>query len=303
MGGTSSSTQQSSSSVAPYSAAAGPMNGILGSLGSLSSSAGSLTPTESGAINQVISNSNGTPDYSTAINSGTAGLLNGGGANANNGAITQNLANYTSNIGSTANGSNIGANSALQSQLNAINTGVTHSVNSQFAAAGRDGSPANSMALGMGIAQGDAPVIANQYNTDVANQQAAAGNLYNAGNSTYGLLNSNQTQANTNFQNGVASIGNGLTAENAAPTAAINAAAQQFGIPASQLTTLLGSISPVAAQFGTQSGTSSGTQTMSPIQQLAMLMQGAGSLIPKQNISFGSGPITLGGPNGPTPFS
>lgn len=288
MGGTSSTTQQSSSSLAPYSAASGSMNGILGSLGNLSTSAGSLTPTESSAINQVIGNANSTPNYSTAINTGTAGLLNGGGANNNNGAITQNLANYTSNIGSTANGSNIGANSALQPQLDAINTGVTNSVNSQFAAAGRDGSPANSMALGMGIAQGDAPVIANQYNTDVANQQAAASNLYNAGNSTYGMLNANQNQANTNFTNGVASIGNGVTAENAAPTAAINAAAQQFNIPASQLTTLLGSISPVAAQFGTQSGTSSGTSTMSPTQQIAMLTQAAGSLIPKGSISFGS---------------
>lgn len=283
MGGTSSTTQQSSSSLAPYSPATGSMNGILGSLGSMAGSAGTLNPTESGAINQVIQNSNGTPNYSAPINSGTYGLLSGGGANNNNGAITQNLANYTSNIGSTANGSNIGGNTALQPQLAQIATDTTNDVNSQFAAAGRDGSPANSMALGRGIAAGEAPVIASQYNTDVANQQAAAGNLYAAGNSTYGMLNNNQTQANTNFQNGVASIGSGVTAENAAPTAAINAAAMQFGIPASQLTTLLGSISPVAAQFGTQSGQSSGTQTMSPTQQIAMLSQAAGSLFGAQN--------------------
>jgi hypothetical protein len=288
MGGTSTSSQTQSSSLAPYSPASTGMNGILGSLSGMAPSAGTLSPTESGAINQVISNSNGTPNYSAPINTGTLGLLNGGGANNNNGAISSNLGTLNSELGATASGANIGANSALTPELNAINTGVTNQVNSQFAAAGRQDSPANLMALGMGIAQGDAPVIANQYNQDVSNQMNAANDLYGAGNTTYGILNANQANANTNFENGVGAVSGGLNAENAAPTAAINAATQQFNIPASQLQTLLGSISPVAAQFGTQSAQSNGSQTMSGIQQAAMLMQGIGSMIPKGNITFGS---------------
>ncbi len=282
------------------------MNGILGSLGNIAPSAGTLNPTESGAINQVIGNANGTPNYSAPIQSGTMGLLNGGGATQYDPAITANLNTLASGIlGQTASGSNIGANSALQPQLAGIANDVTNQVNGSFAAAGRDGSPGNSQALGRGIAQGEAPVIANQFNTDTSNALNAANTLYGAGNQTYGMLNGNQAQANTNFTNGVGGVSAGLNAENAAPTAAINAAAQQFGIPASQLTTLLGAISPVAAQFGTQSGTSTGNTTnqMSGAQQFATILQGIGSLVPKGNISFGAGPVTLGGPNGPTPFS
>lgn len=272
MGGTSTSSQTSSNTLAPYSAASGPMNGILGSLGNLSSSAGSLNPTESGAINKVIGNANGQPNYNPAITSGTLGLLNGGGATANNGAISSNLTNLQNGIvGQTASGANIGGNSALKPQLDQIATDTTNNINSNWAAAGRDGSPGNAQALGRGIAAGEAPVIANQYNTDTSNALNSANTLYGAGNTTYGMLNQNQAAANENFTNGIGAVSSGLTAENAAPTAAINAAAQQFNIPASQLTTLLGSISPVAAQFGTQNGTASGTQTMSPAQQFALM--------------------------------
>jgi hypothetical protein len=288
MGGTSSSSQTQSSSLAPYSAASTGMNGILGSLSAMAPSAGSLNPTQSGAINQVIANSNGQPNYSSPINSGTMGLLNGGGANNNNPAITNNLTNYQGLLGSTASGSNMGQNSALQPQLNQIATDVTNQTNGAWAAAGRDGSPGNTQALARGIAAGQAPVIANQYNVDNTNRLNAAGSLYGAGNTTYGMLNQNQAAANQNFQNGVGSVSAGLNAQNAAPTAAINAAAQQFNIPVSQLQTLLGSISPIAAQFGTQSGQSNGSQTMSGAQQFGTIAQGIGSLWPKGNISFGA---------------
>jgi hypothetical protein len=277
--GTSTSSQTQQSQLSPYDPAASGMNGILGSLSSMAPGAASLNPTQSGAINQVISNSNGQPDYSAPIQSGTLGLLNGGGANNNNGAITDNLAGYKGLLQSTANGSNMGQNSALKPQLDQIATDVTNSTNGAWAAAGRDGSPGNAQALARGIAAGQAPVIANQYNVDNTNRLNAAGSLYGAGNQTYGMLNNNQQTANQNFTNGIGSVSAGLNAQNAAPTAALNAAGQQFGIPASQLQTLLGSISPVAAQFGQQNGSASGSQTLSPIQQMAMLMQGAGSMM------------------------
>lgn len=290
MGGTSTSSQTQSSSLAPYSAASTGLNGILGQLSAQAPAAGSLNPTESGAINQVISNANGTPNYSAPIASGTLGLLNGGGATANNGAISSNLTNAQNGIlGTTASGANIGSNPALKAQLDQIAADTTNQVNGQWAASGRSGSPGNAMALGRGIAAGEAPVIAAQYNTDTGNALGAASTLYNAANTSYGMLNNANGVANQNFTNGIGSVGAGLTAENAAPTAAINAAAQQFNIPVSQLQTLLGSISPVAAQFGTQSGTSNGTSTMSGAQQFGLLAQGIGAMMPKGNISFGGG--------------
>lgn len=288
MSGTSSSNQTQSSSLAPYSPASSTITGLLGSAGNLATSAGTLNGGQSAALGTITANANATPSNVGAINTGVTGLLNGGGANNNNGAISKNLTTAQNGIlGTTASGANIGANSALQPQLSTIANDVTNQVDGQFAAAGRDGSPGNSQALARGIAQGEAPVIANQYNTDTANALGAAGTLYNAGNTTYGMLNANQNQANTNFTNGIGAAANGVTAENAAPSAALTAASAQFGIPASQLQTLLGTVSPVAQAFGTQNGTASGTQTMSQAQQFALLASGLGSLMPKGPVSFG----------------
>lgn len=292
MGGTSKSSQTQTSTLAPYDPAAGSLNGILGSLGEMVPGAGTLSSGEQGAIDQVIKNANGTPDYSQPINSGVTGLLNGGGATKYDPQITANLDTLKNGIlGQTASGANIGQNPALKAQLDQIATDVTNQTNGAWAAAGRDGSPGNSQALARGIASGVAPVLAQQYNTDVNNALGAATTLYGAGNTTYGLLNGNQNQANTNFTNGIGAVSAGLNAENAAPTAAINAMAQQFNIPASRLTTLLGTISPVAAQFGTQTGHSEGTSMMSGAQQFGLLAQGATNLMklwPTAGISFGA---------------
>lgn len=289
MGGTSTSNQQSQSQLTPYSPATGTMNGLLGSIGSLAGSAGSLNSGQSDAINKVIANANGTPNFQPQINSGTYGLLNGGGAQSNDGAIKSNLGNYTAGMSTYTDPNYSTINSApVRAALDQVASDTTNSVNSGWAAAGRDGSPGNAQALGRGIASAEAPLILNQANQDVATRTGALNSTYGAGNTTYGMLNDTQSNANTNFTNGIGSIGAGVTAENAAPTAEINAASQMFGIPASQLTTLLGAVSPVAAQFGTQTAQQQGSQTMSPIQQFAMMAQGIGNLMPKGPISFGS---------------
>jgi hypothetical protein len=287
MGGTSKTEQTQSAQLAPYDPAKGGLDGLLGSITGMIPSAGSVSPTQQGAINQIVSNSNSTPNYSAPIASGTFGLLNGGGANNNNPAIESNLADYFKRLSGTADGSNMGANSALKPQLDQITTDVTNQVNGAWAASGRDGSPGNFQALGRGIASGVAPVIAAQYNTDADRAMNAATALYNGGNSTYGMLNANQAQANQNFTNGIGAVSAGVAANNAAPNATLEAAAKQFGIPASQLVTLLGAISPVAATFGKQTGQSQGESQMSGAQQFATIASGIGSLWPKGNISFG----------------
>lgn len=289
MGGTSTSKQTQSSTLSPYDPANPSLQGLLGGINSLVPQAGTLSSGQQGAIDKVISNSNGQPNYNPAINSGTMGLLNGGGAQANDTGIKSNLSTLQNGIlGQTASGANIGNNPALKAQIDQITTDATNQTNGAWAAAGRDGSPGNAQALGRGIASGVAPVLAQQYNTDTSNALNAATSLYGAGNTTYGLLNGNQNQANQNFTNGVGAVSAGLNAQNAAPTAAINAMAQQFNIPASQLQTLLGMVSPVAAQFGTQNGQSTGENTMSGAQQFATIASGIGSMMPKGPISFGA---------------
>lgn len=289
MGGTSSTSQTSSQSLAPYAPATGSMNSILGSLGNLAPGAGSLNPAQSDALGKVISNANGTPNFQPQINAGNYGLLNGGGAQNNDGAIKSNLGGYTAGMSTYTDPNYSTVNSApVRAALDQVATDTTNNVNGSFAASGRDGSPGNTQALARGIASGEAPIILNQANQDTATRTGALNSVYGAGNTTYGILNGNQGTANTNFTNGIGSIGAGVTAENAAPTAEVNAASQYFNIPASQLQTLLSSISPAAAQFGTQSGQSQGTQQMSGAQQFATIASGIGSLWPKGNISFGA---------------
>jgi len=277
MGGTSTSSQTSTSQTAPWSTATPALNGILGGINALTPSAG-LNATEQGAINQLVSNAQSGNPYAGAIGSAATGLLGGGGANANNPAIAQNLSAYQSALAPYADGSMIGNNTALQSQLGTAASDATNQINSAFAAAGRDGSPGNSQALARGIMQAEAPVIAGQYNQDVSNQLNAANALYGAGNSTYGLLNADQTAANTNLQDGANLAATALQAQNYAPNAVLSAEQQAFNIPASNYTTLLGAVSPVAQAFGTTNGSGTATQTASPIQDFATLMSGLGSL-------------------------
>lgn len=288
MGGTSKTSQTQTSQLAPYDPANPALQGILSGVSNLVPQAG-LSGAASGALNTIENNANTAQNtFSPSITSGTVGLLNGGGATNNDGAIKQNLGMLNSGIvGQTASGANIGNNTALKGQLDAAAADVTNNVNSQWAAAGRDGSPGNAQALARGITTAQAPIIASQYNTDTTNALNAANTMYGAGNTTYGLLNANNAQANANFTNGVGTAGNALDASNYGANATLQAEAQRFGIPAGQYQTLLGSIAPIAAQFGTNTGTSNGTSTMSGAQQFATIAGGIGSLWPKGNITFG----------------
>lgn len=289
MGGTSTSTQNQSSTNTGYAPAMTGVNGILGGINSLIPGAGSLTSAQQGAINTLTANGQaGDPNAAGSV-AGVKGLLSGGGANDNNGAISQNLTNYQGLLQPTASGANIGANSALKPLLAQNASDITNQVNSQFAAAGRDGSPDNLMALGRGIQAANAPVLQSQYNTDVANQQAAAGNLYNAGNTTYGMLNQNNAAANSNIATGIQASPTAYNSTNAGANNVLQAQSMLYGIPLSQLTSALGAVSPVAQAFGTQTGTGSGSNTMSGAQQFATIAGGIGSMIPKNPLTFNFG--------------
>ncbi|WP_315729042.1 tail fiber domain-containing protein [Bradyrhizobium sp. SZCCHNS2015] len=278
MGGTSKTTQTQTSQLSPYEPAAGTLNGILGNLSTIAGGVGTTPNTaQTSAINQLSANGTAGSPFTSALTSGALGLLNGGGATANDAAITNNLNDYKGLLTSTANGSEIGANSALKPQLDQITHDVTDQVNGAWAAAGRDGSPGNAQALGRGIAAGVAPVIAAQYNTDKTNQLNAASSLYNAGNTTYGILNGNNATANGNITAGTNVASAALNNENWGANTTLAAEAQRSGIPLDQYKTLLGMVSPVAATFGTQNGTATGTSEMSGLQQMAMLGQGLGS--------------------------
>lgn len=278
MGGQSSSTQTQQSQTAPWEAAQPMLKSILGQLGTGLGNT-SLTGAENSAIDTLRSNAaNGNP-YAGQIGGYAQSLLNGGGADAQAGNLRGNLDAFRGQLTPYASGSMIGNNPALVSQLAQIRDDVANSVNGQFAAAGRDFSGANQMAYGRGVAAAQAPVIAAQYNQDVANQIAAANALYNAGNTTAGALSGLQQNYLANQGQGVAAAQSALDAQNYGANATLAAEAQRRGIPVQALG-LLANIGVPIAGLGTQaSGTTTGTQQMSGADQFGKIAGGIGNLL------------------------
>ena len=278
MGGTSTSTQTQQSQTAPWAAAQPMLQDMLGQIGTGLGNTG-LTSAESSALDTLQNNAAQGNPYAGQIGSYAQSLLSGGGATAQAGNVQDNLASYQNWLTPYANGSMIGNNPALMAQLAQIQSDVGNSVNSQFAAAGRDFSGANQMALGRGIAAAEAPVIAAQYNQDVANQMAAANALYGAGNTTANTLAQMQQNYLSNQGQGVTAAQSALDAQNYGANATLAEEAQRRGIPVQALG-MLAQIGLPIAQLGSESsGTSTSTQQKSWIDQFATLAGGIGSLM------------------------
>ena len=277
MGGQSTTSQTQQSTTAPWQAAQPDLTSILGQLNPLIQNSG-LTPTESGAIGQLSQNAAQGNPFTGQITGLANNLLNGGSATAQAPNLQSGLSSLQSQLTPFANGSQVGNDPALQAQLAQIASDTTNQVNGQFAAAGREFSGANQQALARGIAQGEAPVIASQYNQDVANQMNAANSLFNAQNTTNGALSGLNQQALANQLQGVSSTQDALNAQNYAPQQQLALAQLAQSIPAQNLQLLAQIGVPVAGLGSQTSGTTQGTQDLSGAQQFGTIASGLGSL-------------------------
>ncbi|HXH43606.1 MAG TPA: tail fiber domain-containing protein [Bradyrhizobium sp.] len=278
MGGQSTSTQTMQSQSAPWVAAQPALQAMLGQVSAGLNNTG-LTSAESSALDTLKNNAAAGNPYAGQIAGYAQSLLSGGGATAQSGNVQDNLASYRSSLTPYANGSMVGNNPALMAQLAQIRSDVGDSVNSQFAAAGRDFSGANLMAYGRGVTAAQAPVIAAQYNQDVANQLAASGALYNAGNTTANTLAQMQQSDLSNRGQGIAAAQAALDAQNYGANATLAAEAQRRGIPVQALS-LLAQIGVPIAQLGQQgNSTTTGTQQKSGVEQFATIASGISGLV------------------------
>lgn len=292
MGGESSTSQTQQSTTAPWTAAQPTLQGILGQLGTGLNNTG-VTGAENSALNTVQGNSNAfSGQYAPLMGANAMELLNGGGALNQTGAINQNYKDYYAATNPLASNTNYNPydTPGFKDAINTATSDITNGVNGSFAAAGRDFSGANSQALGRGLTQGLAPTISSQYNANVANQQGAAGNLYNAGNTNAGLLAGLQQQSLANKQQGATAATQALDAQNAGANATLQAEAQRRGIPVQALGLLAQIGIPIAGLGGQSSGQSQGTQQMSGAQQFGQIAGGLGSLFG----GAGSGGSTVG---------
>jgi hypothetical protein len=290
MGGQSSSTQQQSSTTAPWQPAQGAITGILGQLNGLLPQTG-ITGAQTNALNTIEQNGSNVGQYAPAVQNYTSSLLNGGGATDQAGNINNAYQQYQAQTQPLASNTDYNPYNTpgFKDAINTATSDITNSTNGAFAAAGRDFSGANSMALGRGLTQGLAPTIAAQYNQNVQNQQGAAGNLYNAGNTTGGLLTGLTQQGLANKGAGVSAIGAGQDALNSGATNTLAAEAQRLGIPIQNLGMLAQIGIPIAGLGSQSTGQSQGTQQMSGADQFLKIAQGIGNFIPKGPISFGGG--------------
>ena len=280
MGGESKTSQTQSSTTAPWETAQPALQGILGQLqGNLGNTG--VTGAESGALTSLVNNANNASStYAPQIGNFAQTMLNGGGATDQAGAVNQNYQRYVDQTNPLASNTNYnpydtpGFKDAINTQV----ADITNATNGQFAAAGRDFSGMNSQTLGRGIMQGVAPTIAAQYNQNVQNQQGAAGNLYNAGNTNSGILAGLQQQKLANQGQGVTAAGQATEAQNAGANATLQAEAARRGIPVQALGLLAQIGIPIAGLGGQSTGQSQGTQQMSGAQQFGTIAGGLGNL-------------------------
>lgn len=275
MGGKSETTQQSTTE--PWKPAQPALNGILGQLQGLIPNSG-LTSGMQSAIGQLETNAQGGNPFTGQITNAVNGLLSGGNATANAPAVQSAFDTFKTQTNPLASNTNYdpmqtpGLADSLKTMMGDIGT----SINGQFAAAGRDLSGMNTQTLARGITQGLAPVLTQQYNTNVQNQQGAARGLYDAGNATAGLLSGMNQQGNANRLQGITSSNDALTAQNYGPATMLQLEQLKQGIPMQNLG-LLTQIGVPIAGLGTQSqGTSTTTQPWS--QTFAQVAGGLGSL-------------------------
>jgi hypothetical protein len=280
LGGSSKQTTTQNSTTAPWEAAQPALQGILSQLqGNLANTG--LTGAENNALTGSTNNAyNWTSQFAPTINSYAKDLLAGGGATDQAGNINANYQRYVDQTNPLASNTNYNPydTPGFKDALSTTIADITNSTNGQFAAAGRDFSGANSQALGRGILQGVAPTIASQFNQNIQNQQGAAGNLYNAGNTNAGLLAGLQQQKLANQGQGVTAAGQGLDASNAGYTATLQAEAARRGIPVQNLGLLAQIGVPIAALGSQSSGTSQTEKQASPMEQFLQFGQGLGGI-------------------------
>lgn len=285
-------TQQSSTS--PGALGMPTVNGILGQLNPLIANSG-LNPAQSGAINTLTQNAaNGNP-YAAPIATNATNLLNGGGAQNQNGAINSAYQNYYNQTNPMASNMNYDPTQSpgMQQVLQTIQGDTTNAVNGQFAAAGRDMSGMNQQTLARGLAQGEAAPLLAQYNQNVSNQQNAAGNLYNAGNTTSGLLNGTQAAANANTQTGTQAASDAITAQNQPAMATLAAQGLAQSIPAQNLGLLAQIGIPIAGMSTNSTGSGTSNTTMNP--SLLSQLTSVGGLFSTPGSAAGGGTSAITG--------
>lgn len=263
MGGSTSQTTNQSSQTNPWAPAIPMLSSILGQIGQ-----GTMSPTggQTAAANQVASEASGMPSFA-GQGIGAVNNLFGGSTNPQQGILTGAYGQQQAALSPmlSAGYTNPMTNPALSGAMSTLNSDISNQIAGQFAAAGRPmGTNADSaQAMARGLSQGEAGLLANEFNTLSGNQLQAANQLGGAAGSTAGgLTQQQQAQLGWGLQgmNAASAIPGLLTQPGMANMTAQNMLA---GLPLANLQQLEGLTLPIAG-LGAQSQGTSTTQQQSP---------------------------------------
>jgi hypothetical protein len=288
MGGKSTQQQQAQTVSQPWQPAQGALGGILGGVSGVLDNGINPTGAETGAINQLESNAAGGNPYTGDINSLANSLFSGG--TDRTGIPTDAYNSLIARLSPTANGdyTDPNKNPFFAQTTQTIGNDVMNRLNAEYAGAGRDPSGSGKFGydVARGVAEGTAPVFANQYNAERTNQINAANNLFTGGAQTGGILSGLDQQALANRGAGVGAAQSALEAQNYGPTQTLAAELQRRGIPLGILSALAGITTPIAGLGGQTNSTSNTTKQMSGAEQFMNIMKGIGSVA---SIKLGGG--------------
>lgn len=181
------------------------------------------------------------------------------GTQSQSGMVKTGYEDLTRRLTPTADGSNLDLenNAYLQRLLTQVGDDAAMRTNAQFAAAGRDLSGANQMAVGKGVTQAQLPLLLDQYNRELARSDAAARDLYGASGTTASSITALDAAANAERAKGIDTTNAALEAQAYGPTQILNLDEQLKGLTYDELDRIAALLYP-AAKLGEQS---SGTGT------------------------------------------
>lgn len=288
MGSSTPQTTNTTSSSQPWSAATPLLQNLIGQYGSQSTAP---TSGQTSAVNNLQQAAGSIPNFGDTAAGGVNQLFNSSTA-PQVGMLQSGYSQLQQNLGQAADPNNINplTDPGIGDALSAVNKNVTNAVKGVYAGSGRDPSGAGSFAgsLATGLAQGEAPIITSQYNTDKANQQNAANTLYGASNTTAGgITNQNQVPLQ-NILSGISGAGmlsNLYTQPASTQLAAANAAQAQ---PYQNLQELLSPALGLGALGTNTTGTSQTTPANNPLMNiLGGTAMGAGLLFSDRRLKEG----------------
>lgn len=263
MPGGSTTTQNQSGTTAPYAPAQPLLQNIAATLQSMPTS---VTPQQTSALNTLNAATSNLPNYTPQASNVASNEFNYN-TNPQQNIETNALTGINTTLSPYLSSSYLNPTTTpgLSTQLQGVGNTISNQINDQFAAAGRDLSPGNTTALAYGLEQGEAPILTNQYNANVAAQEGAASTAFGAANTAAGGLTTQQL-AQMGINTG------GLTTAQQIPgvaTAPGSAALSAANTTAEQPYQNLGWLSSLAYPLGALGGQS--TQQGTTTQQNSLL--------------------------------